>query len=159
MHKYLQNQVIFISEMRIRLTESQVKELKLINEGVEVLKDFEKSISDLNDDMNMLYNKLTFSSLAEILDGAPDLKLILQEMHRLDNVYLTKNEKMTDFFNNGVSKEEYWAKWDKIHQKLENLGTKFVRKHNIIHQMAHNLQEIIENDPKKGFGDIEKREI
>jgi hypothetical protein len=141
---------------KILLTERQYN---LILEENDTINAFKVTIDDAIKAANIHFSKLAFASIADIIDGDIDLEIIQQELNKLEDIYYNQTTKLENFFKHSVGEEEYWAKWDDIHQKLENKAGLLNNKVNTLDLMLSNLQKIVEMDPVKQFSDLETKKI
>jgi len=141
--------------MKIILTESQVKLLKLINENEDVLNQFTNRISAVNSALNKLYTDINFISLAELLNGEVDVKLLIQKSDNLDNEQNKISRDMEKYFNS-FGDDAYFDKWVAIHDKLDSLNHKNFDKSNVISSILMDLDSLVDGNEntKNLFSDI-----
>ena len=95
---------------------------------------------------------------SEIIENNIDLNVIEQEMGRIEDLYMTKERRMTDYFNR-MSDEEYEANWEAKHVELERLGFPISKKQNLIYDILKSLSELQELDHTEAFSDIKTKSI
>jgi hypothetical protein len=141
--------------MKIILTENQVKLLKLINENEDVLNQFTNRISAVNKALNKFYTDINFISLAELLNGEVDVKLLIQKSDNLDNEQHKIGTDMERYFNS-FGEDAYFDKWVAIHDKLDSLNHKNYDKINVISSILMDLDSLVDanENTKNLFSDI-----
>jgi len=147
--------------MKIKLTESQLKKAKLITEGQEVVHTFMTKSDDIKEIINRLYSKITFSTLAEIIEGDVDLNVITNKLEQLRTVLYTYYKKGEMFFNN-MSEEDFYSdnKWEELQMKMEDTYQDVhYHKLDILEKLVEDLKSIVDNDIEKNFKDIKKMDI
>ena len=148
--------MIFINMAKIRITESQYE---AIQESENVIEDFRVSINDAIKVLNAQFGRLAFSSMADVLDGDIDLEVINRKMDEYENIYYTKSKRVSDFFKNYTTDDEYDKKWIDIDDELEKKGTFMIKKVDSIRILISHLQNIADIDVEQHFPDIETRKI
>ena len=142
--------------MKIVLTESQIK---MLTEDVEIIGRYKVEIEDLIKKVNIIFSKIQYSSIGEILDGDSDLSILSQKLEEFENVLSNKETKLDHYFNNNMSQEEYDAKWEKTHDALRNLGTKLKQKIGLVGNMLGHLEKIIGLNIQNHFKDIKVEKV
>lgn len=141
--------------MKIIRTESQVKLLKLINENEDVLNQFTNKISAVNKTLNKFYTDINFISLAELLNGEVDVKLLIQKSDNLDSEQHKISNDMEKYFKS-FGDDAYFDKWVVIHDNLDILNHKNYDKINVISSILMDLDSIVDSNEntKNLFYDI-----
>lgn len=141
--------------MRIILTENQVKLLKLINENEDVLNQFTNRISAVNKALNKFYTDINFISLAELLNGEVDVKLLIQKSDNLDSEQREIRVNMEKYFKS-FGDDAYFDKWVVIHDNLDSLNHKNYDKINVISSLLMDLDSLVDSNEntKNLFYDI-----
>lgn len=141
--------------MKIILTESQVKLLKLINENEDVLNQFTNRINATNNALNKFYTDINFISLAELLNGEIDIKMLIQKSNNLDSEQHKISNDMEKYFNS-FGEDAYFDKWVAIHDKFDILNRKNYDKINVISSILMDLDTLVDSNEniKNLFSDI-----
>ena len=141
--------------MKIILTESQVKLLKLINENGDVLNQFTNRINATNNALNKFYTDINFISLAELLNGEIDIKMLIQKSDNLDSEQHKISNDMEKYFNS-FGEDAYFDKWVAIHDKFDILNRKNYDKINVISSILMDLDTLVDSNEniKNLFSDI-----
>jgi hypothetical protein len=141
--------------MKIILTESQVKLLKLINENEDVLNQFTNRINATNNALNKFYTDINFISLAELLNGEIDIKMLIQKSDNLDSEQHKISNDMEKYFNS-FGEDAYFDKWVAIHDKFDILNRKNYDKINVISSILMDLDTLVDSNEniKNLFSDI-----
>jgi hypothetical protein len=141
--------------MKIILTESQVKLLKLINENEDMLNQFTSRINATNNALNKFYTDINFISLAELLNGEVDIKMLIQKSDNLDNEQNKISNDMERYFKS-FGEDAYFDKWVSIHDNLDNLNHKNYDKINVISTILMDLDSLVDTNEntKNLFSDI-----
>lgn len=154
------NNQVFIS-MKLRITESQLKKAKLITEGQEVVHTFMTKADDIKEIINRLYSKVTFATLAEIIEGDIDLNVITTKLEQLRTVMYTYHKKGEMFFNN-MPEDEFYSdqKWDDLQMKMDDKYQEVLyHKLDVLEELIESLKDIKDGDIEKSFKDIKKLDI
>jgi hypothetical protein len=141
--------------MKIILTENQLQLLKLIKENEDVLNQFTNRISAVNRALNKFYTDINFISLAELLNGEVDVKLLIQKSDNLDNEQHKISKDMEKYFNS-FGEDAYFDKWVAIHDNLDSLNHKNYDKINVISSLLMDLDSLVDSNEntKNLFSDI-----
>lgn len=118
---------------------------------------YKRAFGELNDSTNSLWNKVSFITPAEILEGEVDLL-------SLDKICWNLKDKSSDF-RRALSKEmesmpedEYFDKYEQEHNETEDLFYKVDDKLDLIDSVISNLKEIEdkfeESEARGKFQDI-----
>lgn len=144
--------------MKIKLTESQIKKLKLITEGYEVVNTFMEKADEIKDIVNRMYSKLTFTTLAEIIDGEIDLGVMTHKLEQLRTVMYTYSKKAQMFFEN-IPQDKY-DEWEDLHNKFDDKYQEVLyHKIDILEELINSLEVFVQQDIKQNFTDIVKTDL
>lgn len=147
--------------MKIKLTESQLKKAKLITEGQQVVHTFLKKADDIKETVNRMYSKLTFTTLAEIIDGDIDLDVMKRKLEQLRTIMYTYSKKSQMFFDN-MSTQEYEnnREWEDLQAKAEDAFQEVTyHKIDVLEELIDSLSEFSAGDIDKNFKDIKKIDL
>lgn len=145
--------------MRIKLTETQIRTIKLITEGEEVVHTFLRKADDIKEIVNRMYSKLTFSTLAEIIEGETDLKVMLEKLEQLRTVMNTYNKKAEMFFNN-MPEDLFYEKYEALQAEYEDKYQEVLyHKIDALDEMIEELRGLAEADIEEKFKDIKKMDM
>ena len=136
--------------MKIVITESQLKLLKLINENEDVLNQFKTRINAVNNGLNKLYTDINFITLAELLNNEINIDLFSSRYDNLDKEYNKISTEMDKYFNS-FGEDAYFDKWVSIHDNLDDINYNNQRKLDVISLILSNLESLI-NDSKETSG-------
>jgi hypothetical protein len=141
--------------MKIILTENQLQLLKLIKENEDVLNQFTNRISAVNKALNKFYTDINFISLAELLNGEIDVKLLIQKSDNLDSEQHKIGNDMDKYFKS-FGDDAYFDKWVAIHHNLDSLNYKNYDKINAISSILMDLDSLVDDNEttKNLFSDI-----
>jgi len=114
--------------MKLILTEEQLKFVKLIKENTDFAEQAKDKIKGIKEDIDRLYNIITFATIAEIRDGETDISITETKVEELDNKISNISKKVSDYFNRYDEETYYTKKLDDIHGDLENRITTLNRK-------------------------------
>jgi hypothetical protein len=148
--------------MKVRLTESQVRKAKLITEGQESINTFMTKADDIKELCNRLYSKLTFTTLAELLEGEADISIYQTKIQQWRTVLYTHNKKVRDFFDNMSEEQyeaEYYSKWQDIDINVEDKNNSVDKKLDLLEEMLDALKGLADSDIENHFKDIKKFDI
>lgn len=106
--------------MKLILTEEQLKLVKLIKENIDFAEQTKDKIKDIKENIDRLYNIITFTTIAEIRDGETDILVIERKVEELDNKIMNISRKVSDYFDRYDEDTYYAKKLDDIHSDLEN---------------------------------------
>jgi hypothetical protein len=141
--------------MKVRLTEGQYDMVRLLKEGEESIEVFKSKAVSVNDAVNRVFNKLTFSTIAEILDGDFEIKTINDDLDQLEAT-LDKDWKKVEFFLNQKWKEDeddFFDNWDDINGKLDDIHSDVIKKIEIIRDLLDNMITLMDSDIEEAFKD------
>jgi hypothetical protein len=145
--------------MKVRLTEAQLKRAKLITEGNERVDTFLNKAEDIKEKVNRLYSKITYTTLAELLEGESDLGVYLQKLEQWRTVLYTHHKRASDFFQN-MPEEEYYDKWEDLDTKVDDTFQEVVyHKVDVLEEIIEKLKDFAESDVEEKFKDIKKIDI
>lgn len=146
--------------MKIRITESQLKKAKLITEGQERVNTFLEKAEDIKDKVNRLYGKITFSTLAELLEGETGLDIILNDLVQWRTIIDTHYVRATDFFDRMPEDEYYEKKFDGLHKKVDDINQQVgYDKIDMLEGLVENLKELADSNIEENFKDTKKIDI
>ena len=86
--------------MKIKITEQQAKRLRIINEDVDVLTQFEQLCRAKSQEMDKLYMKLTDLSVAEILNGEVSFEEMESYVRNIEGKLMDANRKAYSYIEN-----------------------------------------------------------
>lgn len=125
--------------MKVILTEEQLRLVKLIKENSEFSEQTKDKIKDIKDNIDRLYNIITFTTIAEIRDGEADILVLERKVGELDNRITIIERKVSDYFDRYDEDIYYAKKLDDIHNDLDNrihtLNKKIVALGKIVEQL------------------------
>lgn len=144
--------------MKVRLTESQIKKVKLITEGREILNKFLEKVDTIRDKVNRLYTKITYTTLAELLEGESDLEVYLGDLEIWRTVLHTHYNRSKDFFNK-VTSDEY-NKWEDLDTKVKETYEEIqTQKIDALEDLISKMKDFAEEDIESYFKDVKKLDI
>lgn len=147
--------------MKLRITESQLKNVKLITEGENAVDSFMSKSVEVSDTLNKLYNKLTFSTISEVISGEIDLDSIDNKLQQLNTVLYTYYKRGENYFNE-IPEVEYDnnPKLGDLQMKMEDIYQSVsYDKLDALEDLVSNLKDILEKDINSKFSDIKNIEI
>lgn len=147
--------------MKIKLTESQLKKAKLITEGQEVVHTFLTKADSIKETVNRMYSKLTFTTLAEVLDGDIDLDVMKRKLEQLRTVMYTHSKKSSMFFDN-IPQDVYDndRQWEDLQAKAEDTFQEVTyHKIDVLEELIDSLLDFTTGDITKNFKDIKKLDL
>jgi len=146
--------------MKIRLTEAQMKRVQLITEGKDRVDVFLNKADEIKDKVNRLYSKITFTTLAELLEGESDLSVYINQLEQWRTVLYTHFKRADDFFNN-MPEDVYYEKWEDLHNKVDDTHQEVsYNKIDVLEDLIEKLKDFAEDDiEEKYFKDIKKIDI
>lgn len=147
--------------MKIRLTEAQVKKARLITEGQERVHVFLSKADEIKDLVNRLYGKITFTTLAELLEGESDLSVYIQKLEQWRTVLYTHQKRANDFFNS-MSDEQFESdpRWQDLSEKVDDTFQEVVYdKIDVLEDLLEKLKDFAELDIENKFKDVKKIDI
>lgn len=86
--------------MKIKITEQQAKRLRIINEDIDVLSQFEKLCKVNSQEMDKLYMKLSDLSVAEILNNEVSLEEMESYVRNIEAKLMDANRKAYSYIEN-----------------------------------------------------------
>ncbi len=145
--------------MKVRLTESQLLKARLITEGHEFVNTFTTKADEIKEIVNRMYTTLTFTTLAEIIDGDTDLSIMLHKLTQLRTIMFTHHRKITNFINN-LPPEEDHDKWSEIDEKCEDIFQEVVyHKIDVLEDLISSLNDFAEAKIDNNFKDIKQVDL
>ena len=79
--------------MKIKISEAQAKRLKLVNENVDIIGQFEHLCQTTIQEVNKIYLKVINIAVSDILDGQVKIQDIYQYVDRIENKILDADKK------------------------------------------------------------------
>ena len=150
---------------KIKISESQYDLIRLLKENIDFAEKTKYKLSDLKKSANKLYNILTFSTLAEIIDGDTDIGVIELKIENLEDSLRNIDTNIRNYFNR-FDEETYFAKkLDDVHSDLENRSSTVYYKIDILGKMVTQIKpfskigEDEKIDKNNVFNDITPTEI
>lgn len=127
--------------MRVRITESQLQKIKLV-ENEQNIAFFMKKAEEIYEKVGRMYTKLTFATIAEILDGDVDLPVMEKKLDGYEDLLQQYNRSLNAFFD-AMSDEAYEEKWEDKHSQIDDMYQK-VTYHRIdkLRDVIYKLQEL-----------------
>jgi uncharacterized coiled-coil DUF342 family protein len=145
--------------MKIRLTETQLQKAKLITEGKQRIDIYLNKADDIKEKVNRLYSKITYTTLAELLEGESDLSVYLNKLERWRTVLYTHYRRADEFFQN-MSDDEYHDKFEDLHTKVNDTHQEVeYQKIDVLEDLIEKLKDFAESDVEDKFKDIKKMDI
>jgi diphthamide synthase (EF-2-diphthine--ammonia ligase) len=86
--------------MKIKITEQQAKRLRILNEDIDVLSQFEQLCIAKSQEVDKLYMKLTDLSVAEILNGEVSLEQMETYVRNIERKLMDANRKAYSYIEN-----------------------------------------------------------
>lgn len=86
--------------MKIKITEQQAKRLRIINEDIDVLSQFEQLCKVNSQEMDKLYMKLSDLSVAEILNNEVSLEEMESYVRNIEAKLMDANRKAYSYIEN-----------------------------------------------------------
>lgn len=125
-------------------------------------KNYRKIAADLNSAANSLWNRTAFITPAEILEGGIDLKQLDEICWNLKDE-LTKTKRALTSEVDSVPEEEYFEKYEKDHNEVDDLFYKVDDKLDLIDFIIYTLKSIDdkseEDDNKNLFQDMPRIDL
>ena len=128
--------------MKVILTENQLELLRVIKENEEAISQFELKYNKIKSELNKLYTKVNFISIAEILSGEVNIKELVNQIETLDNLNYGITSKVDAYFNQ-MGEENYSDKFEVIHLSLDDMYRVNNDKVNIISLILNNLDTMV----------------
>lgn len=150
---------------KIKITENQFNLIKLLKENIDFVERAKNKFSELKTDANKLYSMITYSTVAEFIEGDTDLDVIERKIERLDDDLMTINTNITNYFNRFDENTYYERKLDEVHSDLENRSSTINRKIIVLSKMTNQLKpftKLADNNKinvRDAFNDITTTEI
>jgi hypothetical protein len=149
--------------MRIILTEDQMKVITLIKEQSEFVAHTMDAIKQVKKNANSLYNLITFTTIAEIIDGDLDIGSVENKVTALDDNLNVIARRVSEYFDR-FSQDEYSARnLDDVHLDLEGRISDVNKKINVLYDFVKHLSPFGKDDYDNGwngaFDDIKSVEI
>ena len=142
--------------MKIILTESQLKRVRLITESQELANKFLRKADDIKEKVNRIYSKLIFSTLSEMIDGDIDLSDTLKSLMPLSEILRTHYNNAMFYFDNLPKNEldnEMGTLQSKVEETFKNvLDVKIYGLENLISGLDSSIRNGVAND----FKDVRK---
>lgn len=144
---------------KIRLTEGQVDMLQRISEADNAFNWYLKEMGNLNKEINGLYKRITFSTLAEFIDGDLDISVLKHKLEDIDR-RADKLKAKVDSQIKKISDEEWEANYRDLDIKLDDMHHKIsLHKYNALHDIISTVEDIVRKNESgepfsKIFGDI-----
>jgi len=141
--------------MKVILTEKQLELLKMIKENEDIIMKFENRLNKITEELNKLYTTINFISIAELLNGEIDVKMLLSNNEKLEEVNLNISKEISKYFDS-FSEETYYEQYEDLHNKLDDLYFVNSNKINIIGSILMDLDDLVDENEntKKSFSDI-----
>lgn len=105
--------------MRIILTEEQLKLVTLIKESNDFSDKIKDSIGTIKEELDKLYNIITFTTIAEIRDGETDVSVLERKVEEYDNKIDNISRKISTYFDRFDEETYYAKKLDDVHSDLD----------------------------------------
>jgi len=146
--------------MKIIITESQLKMLMLIKESEDKTNTYIAKLNDIAKILNNIYSKVSFITIAEMLNRETDIKPIYDMVNNLEKQNSALRHEINVFFNS-FDEDTYFAKWEKISENIDELYYKNVAKITVLTTIVNSLDNIVydSEDYKDAFSDIESINI
>jgi len=146
--------------MKIIITESQLKMLMLIKESEDKTNGYIAKLNDIAKILNNIYSKVSFITIAEMLNRETDIKPIYNMVNNLEKQNSNLKHEINVFFNS-FDEDTYFAKWEKISESIDELYYKNVAKITVLTTIVNSLDNIVydSEDYKDAFSDIESINI
>jgi len=147
--------------MKLIITETQLKKIRLITEGQEVVHTYLTKADDIKEKINRLYSQLVFSTFAEIIDGDIDLDTMSNKLENLRKTLYTHFRKGEMFFSDmGSDVFHSDSKWDTLQQKLKDTHQEvYLDKSDVLSGLLTNLSKIVKKNVESSFKDTKKLDI
>jgi len=150
---------------KIKITENQFNLIKLLKENIDFVERAKNKFTELKKDANILYNMITFSTVAEFIDGDTDLDVIERKIERLEDDLRTVDTNIMNYFNRFDENTYYQQKLDEVHADLESRSSTINSKIKALTKMTAQLKpftKLADNnkiDVSTAFNDITTTEI
>ena len=132
--------------MKIRVTENQYKVLQQLNEGEDFLTSNMDKLKSISKEVDALYSKFMYYSLAEFRDGDQDILVIERNWEVLDDKVNTTNRRMNDYYNRFSQAEFEAKKLDEELIKLENRVGTINGKLKALDKVIMTMKKLVKND-------------
>lgn len=106
--------------MRVILTEDQLKVIKLIKENEDFSDKINTLIKDIKEQLDRLYNIITFTTIAEIRDGDTDISVIERKVEEYNDKIDNISRKISTYFDRFDEETFYAKKLDDVQNDLES---------------------------------------
>tara|TARA_R110000796_G_scaffold11198_4_gene37358 strand:+ start:5965 stop:6432 length:468 start_codon:yes stop_codon:yes gene_type:complete len=155
--------------MKLILTETQHKMIKILFESEQAsltpqMQTFHSFYERAIPKLNALYSRISFLSVGDLL-GNNDAYRDLTEVGELAEGIGYKASELhrsatKPFDGNYMTDEEYEAKWENIHNKLDDLNYDIYHKSDAIDDIVSTLKKLAEgHDLVKHFNDVKPLEV
>jgi len=144
---------------KIRLTEGQFDMVQRISEADDTFDWYFTEMEKLNQAMNAIYKRLTFSTLAEIIDGDIDISVLNQKIEQIADA-ADKLKIKVDAQAKRVPQEEWEANYQDLDLKLDNIHHAVaLHKRGALEHMVEVIESILRRSETKAplgqlFSDI-----
>lgn len=106
--------------MRVILTEEQLKLVKLIKESNDFSDKIKDNIKSIKEELDRLYNIITFTTIAEIRDGDTDISVVERKVDEYSNKIDNISRKVSTYFDRFDEETFYAKKLDDVQDDLES---------------------------------------
>ena len=105
---------------KIKITEEQAKRLKLIDEGIDPLTQFEEFAKARVNEINLLYGKVINLTTAEVINHEIDMTEIWKHLSNIGTALHAKNKIAYNFIVNSPESDELDARIDIAYDSVSN---------------------------------------
>lgn len=148
--------------MRIRLTEAQRDMLRRLNEAEVDLSDYFNKIKKLSKEVDSLYSKATFSTIAEFLENDTDATVLLDRLNEIDKI---RHKLYMDAYNmiDKIPDDEYDSAGYDYDMQIDDADSKLSDKINSVEIILEFMDDMQTKNEDLGlsrrFADIQKVQI
>jgi len=148
--------------MKVRLTEAQFEMVQRMNEADVDLSKYYNNMKGLINEVNALYNKVTFATVAEFIDGDIDAGVIENRLYEINNI---KHKLYKHAYGQieRIPDDEYSAAGYDYDMKIDNIDGKLGDKITSLELILQFISEMQTKNEDLGiakvFSDIKKMEI
>jgi len=150
---------------KIKISESQYSLIRLLKENIDFAEKTKSKLSDLKKRANKLYSLLTFSTIAEVIDGDLDIGIIEIRLEKMSDEIHVIDTNITNYFNRFDEKSYYAKKLDEIHSDLEDRSSTVYWKIDTLEKITRQIKPFSKDgeheklDSRNAFNDITTTEI
>jgi len=131
---------------KVRVTESQYKQLQLIKEQNEFTSRMKDKIADIGKNVDKEYRVLMYNTIAEIRDGDVDLGKMVDTLGVLGDKIHDANRRVFDYFERFTEETLHAQGLEEVRDSLDDSGRNVAKKIFKLDDMLNNLKPIAEDE-------------